>query len=79
VSRSEMTWALCTVPNGVNNPCRSEEVAEEVKFPTCSFFPTRSPIFVTTLTCLFRTQFQPCEPRFSLIFSHFQALDLGAI
>ena len=32
---------VCTVPNGVNHPCRSDEVTESVKFPTYNFFPTR--------------------------------------
>ena len=42
-----MTWALCTVPNGVNHPCRSEEVAESVRFPTYSFFPTRFSLWLS--------------------------------
>ena len=31
---------LCTVPNGVNHSCRSDEDTEYVKLPTYNFFPT---------------------------------------
>src|SRR5262249_1274284 len=40
VSRSAMTWALSTVPNGENSASSSDSLTLKVRLPTNSFLPT---------------------------------------